>query len=257
MKKKPVCREHGDCAVVFTGGYYCSQCFEEDKRQCLYIYAVGKNKGKRCKTPSEPGIGFCRLCKGRPANLLESRKTAPRPLKSNYSSPSSYKLRFNSIKDLSAFRENEILTDIILVSEGVSVPAHKFVLLVASPYFEKMFNSGLKEQNQDLINLHEITPQVLQQYLDLIYGKEISIEDWKTAFDLFDYFDTTLLSWHKDQVVTRFLVQPEEYSEYIRRLDRLYSGEIPEEIVKKTTKYITSKVDLCEFDEAFVKIIQS
>ena len=229
--------------------------------QCEYINARGQNKGLQCPNAPEVGINLCTQHKSyRAAQLrqvpVQPQVPPPPPEKKEFVPPSSYKLRFKAIRDLSSLRESQTLTDITLVaSDGATFQAHKFVLFVASPYFGGFFTSGFKETEQKSIVLKDVSSKVLQLYLDLIYGKEVSVKDWKEAFDLFDYFNSTLLNWLKDPAVTAFWVSPEEYVEYIQRLEKI-CGELTEDVIKATKKYVNAEMDLSSFEPEFVRLVR-
>ncbi|GBP51302.1 Actin-binding protein IPP [Eumeta japonica] len=57
-----------------------------------------------------------------------------------------------------------------------SLQAHRAVLAAASPYFEAMFNAGLKESKEELVNLPSIYPDVLPSLVDYIYTGHVTIQ---------------------------------------------------------------------------------
>jgi hypothetical protein len=257
--------------TALPGSDFCQSCSQKKEvvqpdpnvPQCLYIFIRGQNKGTRCPKSAEVGITLCTLHKlNRNAqHLLQQVPVHPQPPpeKKEFVPPSEYRLRFKAVRDSSALRESQTLTDITLVVDGVGFPAHKLVLFTASPYFAPFFISSFKERDKDSITLNEVSSKTFQLYIDLIYGKEVTLKDWKEAFDLFDYFKQTLLSWSKDDAVTAFWVQPGDYVDYIQRLEELYEGEVPEETIKATCKYITPEIDFSQFadlDEKFLELVR-
>lgn len=148
------------------------------------------------------------------------------------------------------------MTDVTLVASGVHFRAHKFMLVAASPYFERFFFFSEFERVNDQITFDDVSPEIIQLSLDLIYGKEVLLIDWKIAFDLFDFFERTLLPWEKNSAVTSMNVPPEQYFEYIQRMDRLYGGEIPVSAIKETKKFVSGQVDLSGLSEEFVNLLK-
>ncbi|GBP37578.1 Kelch-like protein 17 [Eumeta japonica] len=67
------------------------------------------------------------------------------------------------------FRQNLKFCDVSLQSGHAVVKAHRVVLAAASPYFEALFSSGLKETNEELVHLPSIPPEVLPTLVDFIY----------------------------------------------------------------------------------------
>ncbi len=76
-------------------------------------------------------------------------------------------------------RENGILCDIQLQTEGKLIPAHRSVLAAASPFFEAMFTSEFKEKNDTVVILNDITPNALECVIDAIYkfNLELTIQN--------------------------------------------------------------------------------
>jgi len=50
---------------------------------------------------------------------------------------------------------SQIESDIILKVQDRLIPAHKRVLMKKSRYFERMFNSGMAESKQDVIDIQD------------------------------------------------------------------------------------------------------
>ncbi len=76
-------------------------------------------------------------------------------------------------------RENCILCDVQLQTEGKLIPAHRSVLAAASPFFEAMFTSEFKEKNDTVVKLNDITPDALEVVIDAIYkfNLELTIQN--------------------------------------------------------------------------------
>lgn len=163
-------------------------------------------------------------------------------------------VKFKDLRDLSSLLDTNFMTDVILSASGSYFSAHKLILAAATPYFERLFFSDFKKP-ETIFVLNEVSLPTLQLFIDLIYGREILLTDWKMAFDLFDFFERVLLPWERDLAVTQIYVPPEEYLEYIQRLDRLYNGEIPISVIQATAKFVTSRTNLTGLSKEFLDLI--
>ena len=103
--------------------------------------------------------------------------------------------------------------------------------------------------------IDNVSQEVLKLYLDLIYGKEIELKDWRTVFDLYDFLEYTSTNWNKDVVVCVDDILPEEYSEYIGRLNNVYSEGLSKSLIEYTAQFIKGTPDLSEFGEEFIQIV--
>ncbi|CAH1715309.1 unnamed protein product [Aphis gossypii] len=64
--------------------------------------------------------------------------------------------------------------DVILkTSDGNEIYVHKSILASASEYFEKMFGGGFQESTQDVIEIKDISVDVLNCLINFIYTKEL------------------------------------------------------------------------------------
>ena len=68
------------------------------------------------------------------------------------------------------------LCDITLVVEdGKQFQVHRNVLSLASPFFEKLLSSDMKESNEGVIRLHTITESQMADILQFIYNGSVEI----------------------------------------------------------------------------------
>ncbi|CAG5108164.1 Oidioi.mRNA.OKI2018_I69.chr1.g3664.t1.cds [Oikopleura dioica] len=75
--------------------------------------------------------------------------------------------QFNSFSD---FRKDGILTDVVIIVPGhPEIKAHKMVLAAASPFFQAMFKSGLRESSSDRVEMPEIDYEAAQILVDFAY----------------------------------------------------------------------------------------
>lgn len=86
---------------------------------------------------------------------------------------------------------DEKTSDFILKSNGLEVPVHKVVLAASSSIFQKMFSVDMKEEREGEVELHTISPRVLETMVRYMYGKldfipsDIVVELFRVA-DLYD-----------------------------------------------------------------------
>lgn len=66
--------------------------------------------------------------------------------------------------------------DVTLVAEDVEFKAHKQILSKASPFFEKLLNSEMKESKEGVIRLEMFTEAVMRNTLKFIYSGQVEIE---------------------------------------------------------------------------------
>ena len=79
-------------------------------------------------------------------------------------------------------RGENYLCDITLVAkEGKEFRAHRNVLSAVSPFFVKLLKSDMKEKEQGIIRLEEISESILADVLDFIYTGSIEVKDEETA----------------------------------------------------------------------------
>ncbi|XP_033097091.1 kelch-like protein 2 [Anneissia japonica] len=78
---------------------------------------------------------------------------------------------------LNQFRKQNMLCDVILVAEGIEVPAHRVILAACSPYFSAMFNGELSESRAQKITLQEVDAKALSLLLDFVYTSEVQVTE--------------------------------------------------------------------------------
>jgi len=92
-------------------------------------------------------------------------------------------------------RSQEISCDITLVvKDGEKFQAHSTVLSQASPFFEKLLSSGMKESNEGVIRLQTITKSQMANILQYIYDGSVQITSQENAEKLIETADFLLLS---------------------------------------------------------------
>ncbi|XP_077571750.1 kelch-like protein 22 [Stigmatopora nigra] len=107
---------------------------------------------------------------------------------------------------LLGLRQDGILSDVVLLVEGQSIPGHRVLLAASCDYFRGMFTAGLREMQQKEIPIHGVTYLGMSKIMDYIYTSEIeldldSVQEVLIAAtllqleDVMDFCCEFLLSW--------------------------------------------------------------
>ena len=180
--------------IAISGTTLCKKCTkrygaEGDRpyeARCDYFFVRGPARGEQCPRRVVPGTHLCFGCSVLASKVLNLSNQERESEWKNIKHPTQYALNLKGVRNLSSLRENQTLTDATLIVGEISLPVHKLILVMTSPYFERLFLSDFKKIG-DLIEIKGISGKTLQHYIDLIYGKEITVTHWREAFDLFDY----------------------------------------------------------------------
>ena len=80
------------------------------------------------------------------------------------------------MKRLNIQRKQDYLCDITLVSkDNIEFKAHRNVLSAASPYFDKLLQSNMKENREGIVRFEEISGSVLEDVLEFIYTGTVDV----------------------------------------------------------------------------------
>ena len=86
-------------------------------------------------------------------------------------------------------------SDITLaVKDGKEFQSHRSVLSQASSFFEKLFNSDMKENNEGVIRLEMVAESQMADILEFIYTGSVQISTQENAENLIELADYLLLS---------------------------------------------------------------
>ena len=97
------------------------------------------------------------------------------------------------MKRLNMQRQQSYFCNITLVAkEGNEFKAHRNVLSAASPFFSKLLQSEMKEEEEGVIRFEEISKSILSDVLEFIYTGSVEINE-KNARDLIIAADYLLL----------------------------------------------------------------
>ena len=80
-------------------------------------------------------------------------------------------------KVLTSLWENRELSDVEVVVEGQSFPAHRVILAAGSPHFRAMFTCTFSESRQREVELHEMPANGFQGVLTFLYSGELALTD--------------------------------------------------------------------------------
>ena len=80
------------------------------------------------------------------------------------------------MKRLNIHRKQDYLCDITLVSiDNIEFKAHRNVLSAASPYFDKLLQSNMKENREGIVRFEEISGSVVEDVLEFIYTGTVDV----------------------------------------------------------------------------------
>ena len=94
----------------------------------------------------------------------------------------------------------------LVVKDGREFNAHRQVLSEASPFFEKLLNSDMKESNEGVIRLEILTDSQMADILEFIYTSKLQISTQEHAENLLAAADYLFISNLKQKAET-FLEQ--------------------------------------------------
>ena len=109
------------------------------------------------------------------------------------------RIQFNSVmsapsKPVFKPDTNDTPSDVtIIVKNGEKFEAHKHILANASPFFEKLMSTDMRESKEGVVRLQMLTESVLGDILEFIYTGCVQISDEDRAYDLFAMADYLFL----------------------------------------------------------------
>ena len=80
-------------------------------------------------------------------------------------------------------RKADRFSDVLIEAGNLRFPAHRLVLSCYSPFFERLFESPMREQNQGIVKLNEVDEDSVRILLDFMYTRSLTIE-YKNVYDL-------------------------------------------------------------------------
>ena len=152
------------------------------------------------------------------------------------------------MKRLNVQRAQNYLCDITLVTkEGKVLKAHRNVLSAASPFFTKLLESDMKEKDEGIIRLEEISASIMEDVLEFIYTGSVVINK-ENAHDLVIVTDYLLVVCLKT-ISARFLEQQMTIANCIPTFYFAKKYQC-EELLTKSRKFILDNfASVTEMDE--------
>ena len=124
----------------------------------------------------------------------------------------------------------------LVVDDGKKIKVHRRVLSEASPVFEKMPTSEIKETHEGVVLLEMITELGLMELLEYIYTCSVPISADDNSQDLVvmaDYFDLPHLKYHAGRALEQTLNSSNSISTY--RVTKTYHCK---ELARHTKEYV-------------------
>ena len=119
------------------------------------------------------------------------------------------------------FRKEAVFTDVQLKIGTTVFSAHRMVLAAYSSYFHAMFTIGMKESNQDVIELKDesISPDSLKIVMDSIYTGDLLVNE-ENVFEVLETADhlqvTSVVQQCCDYLLTEFVERHSDVKTYCR-----------------------------------------
>ncbi|XP_054852656.1 kelch-like protein 22 [Eublepharis macularius] len=79
------------------------------------------------------------------------------------------------LNGLVALRDSGILFDVILLVEGKAIEAHRILLAASCDYFRGMFAGGLREMEQEEVQIQGVSYNAMCKILNFIYTSELEL----------------------------------------------------------------------------------
>ncbi|XP_078375820.1 kelch-like protein 21 [Oculina patagonica] len=127
----------------------------------------------------------------------------------------------------------------LVVKDGKEFQSHRNVLSQASPFFEKLLSTDMKENNEGVIRLEWITESQMADILQFIYTGNVQISSQENAENLFATADYLLFSNLKT-IAGKFLEQHMTTENCISIYYSVAEKYSCEELIASTRKFINS-----------------
>ena len=150
-------------------------------------------------------------------------------------------------------REHEVSCDVTLVvKDGKQFQAHRNVLSQASPFFEKLLSSDMKESNEGVIRLHAISESQMADILQFIYNGSVQITSQENAEKLIETADFLLLSNLK--TIAGKCLEQHITTETCISMNYLAQQYSCEELVTSARKFINSNFTTVAASKEFLNL---
>jgi len=140
----------------------------------------------------------------------------------------------------------------LVVEDGKEFKAHRRVLSEASPFFERLLNSDMKESKEGVIRLEILTDVGMREILEFIYTGSVQISAEDMAIELIRMADYLVLSSQKT-VAGKFLGQ---YLNILNAISIYFLADIYgcEELLTNTTNFIFANFTAVTKTEGFFNL---
>ena len=130
--------------------------------------------------------------------------------------------------------------DIEIAADGKLFQVHKLVLLAESPYFEAMFNSGMREAQSQMIELSDISHHIMEVLIEFMYTSKVSVTA-NNVYELLHAADLLQMVKVRD-FCTNYLVKMLTVANCFSMLDvgKMYSND---PLVNQIVKYISLNLE--------------
>ncbi|XP_028680770.1 kelch-like protein 22 [Erpetoichthys calabaricus] len=81
----------------------------------------------------------------------------------------------NLLQGLVALRSSGVLFDVVLFVEGKPIKAHRILLAASCDYFRGMFAGGLREMQENEVQVHGVSYKAMCTIVDFIYTSELEL----------------------------------------------------------------------------------
>ncbi|GBM15119.1 Speckle-type POZ protein B [Araneus ventricosus] len=89
-------------------------------------------------------------------------------------------------EDFKTMLENPVNSDVSLQVGDERIPAHWSILCSRSPYFKKMFDSGMRERVQNSVTIADLSLDTVKKLIQFLYTADfVEKDDLKELFDLY------------------------------------------------------------------------
>ena len=140
----------------------------------------------------------------------------------------------------------------LTVKDGKEFKAHRLVLSETSPFFEKLLNSGMKENKEGVIRLETFTGTQMVDILEFIYTGNVKISTQENAASLIAAADYLILSDLK-LIASKFLEQNLSISTCVHTF-YLADQYLCDELAQNTRKFIHSNFAYVAETEQFMHL---
>ena len=155
---------------------------------------------------------------------------------------------------------SESYTDITFkLPDGGTVPAHRLILAIASPFFEAQFYGLLASDHNGTVEIKDVDSNAFRRLLDFIYNSGPldwdmdSIEYWNLLHAAHMYLVPGLIE-HCNDKLSEFMTNLEDNDELIAHVNRASQLSIYEDISKAGITAIKDRLSLIINREAWTTL---